>query len=59
MVNHEFIMEMIGLLNYTNNDSIHMDRSLPTIVEPAPWVDYEIGGYYLRPTSIMRYSQCR
>jgi|JI6StandDraft_1071083.scaffolds.fasta_scaffold02813_17 DNA-directed RNA polymerase len=33
-----------------------MDRSLPTIIEPAPWVDYEIGGYYLRPTTIMRYS---
>jgi DNA-directed RNA polymerase len=33
-----------------------MDRSLPTIIEPAPWIDFEIGGYYLRPTTIMRYA---
>ncbi len=32
----------------------HLRRSLPMIYRPARWVDYEIGGYYLKPTNVMR-----
>ena len=32
----------------------HLRRSLPMIYKPARWVDFEIGGYYLKPTNIMR-----
>ena len=34
---------------------MHLDRSLPMIYKPANWQDYEIGGYYLRPTHLMRF----
>jgi DNA-directed RNA polymerase len=33
---------------------LHLDRCLPMIYTPAPWCDYEIGGYYKRPTNLMR-----
>ena len=28
------------------------------MIEAMPWVDYEIGGYYLQPTCVMRFSNC-
>jgi len=34
---------------------VHLDRSLPTIYPPAPWVDPEVGGYYLKPTNLVRF----
>lgn len=55
-VNEDFLIDLVSQIEKENNSYLHMDRSLPTIIEPAPWVDYEIGGYYLRPTTIMRYS---
>jgi DNA-directed RNA polymerase, mitochondrial len=35
-----------------------MERSLPTIIEPLPWLDPEIGGYYSQATTVMKYSNC-
>lgn len=35
-----------------------MERSLPTLIEPLPWMDPEIGGYYSQATTVMKYSHC-
>lgn len=37
---------------------MHMERSVPTIIEPLPWISPEIGGYYSQATNVMRYSDC-
>lgn len=29
-------------------------KSLPMIFKPASFIDHEIGGYYLKPTNMMR-----
>ncbi len=39
----------------TDSLFMHLDRSLPMIYRPAKWQDYEMGGYYLRPTHLMRF----
>lgn len=36
---------------------MHLDRSLPTIYPPAPWEDPEVGGYFLRPTNLVRLTE--
>lgn len=56
VIDEEFIFNFIKQMEHENDYYLHMDRSLPVIMEPAPWIDYELGGYYLRPTTIMRYN---
>lgn len=29
------------------------------MIEPLPWIDYEIGGYYLQSTVVMRFSNSK
>lgn len=43
-------------IEVTKSDDLysHLRKSLPMIYKPAKWIDYEIGGYYLKPTNIMR-----
>ena len=48
-----------ALLEYMSEDledvnMLHLDKALPTIIKPAKWVDYEIGGYYLKPTTMVK-----
>lgn len=38
---------------------MHMDSSIPTMIPPMPWVEYEIGGYFQYPSILMRFSQCK
>ena len=33
---------------------LHLDKALPMIMKPAKWIDFEIGGYYLKPTNMVR-----
>lgn len=33
---------------------MHLDRALPMIYPPAKWIDTNIGGYYLKPTNLIR-----
>jgi len=38
---------------------LHQERSVSTIVPPLPWVEPEVGGYYLQATNFMRFSECK
>ena len=57
-INEHFLGEIIPKLEKTEDMFIHMERSLPTIIEPLPWLDPEVGGYYSQATTVMRYSHC-
>jgi DNA-directed RNA polymerase len=45
---------MMADLHKGDSPFLHLDRSLPMIYPPAPWEDPEVGGYYLRPTNLIR-----
>ena len=53
-IHEDFIVNMIRDIEKEDSMFIQLDRSLPMIYKPAPWVDYEIGGYYQKPTNVMR-----
>ena len=53
-ISEYFIIDMLKYIEMEDSLFIQMDKSLPMIFPPAPWSDYEIGGYYLKPTFIMR-----
>ncbi|EGR33869.1 hypothetical protein IMG5_034000 [Ichthyophthirius multifiliis] len=54
-VNQYFLHSMNQETDKTDSLFMHLDRSLPMIYPPAKWQDYEMGGYYLRPTHLMRF----
>lgn len=48
-----------GFMDIINSDiedtqMFHLDKALPMIMKPAKWVDYQIGGYFLKPTTMIR-----
>lgn len=45
-VNEDFIISLYEQSDKTEGPFMHLDRCLPMIYKPAPWQDYEIGGYY-------------
>jgi DNA-directed RNA polymerase len=53
-INEEFILSLLDQVEKKDSLFIQLDRSLPMIYKPAPWKDYEIGGYYQKPTNFMR-----
>lgn len=53
-VNENFIRELVKQAEKKDSLFLHLDRSLPMIYRPADWYNYEIGGYYKRPTNLMR-----
>lgn len=53
-VNEEFLIDMLSKIEKKESPFIQMDRCLPMVFKPAPWQDYEIGGYYQKPTNFMR-----
>jgi DNA-directed RNA polymerase len=53
-VNEEFILDMIEQIEQSGSMFIQIERCLPMIYKPAPWQDHEIGGYYQKPTNLMR-----
>jgi DNA-directed RNA polymerase len=58
-INEDFIMDMVNQIEKRDNMFIQLERSLPMIYKPAPWADYDIGGYYQKPTNIMRIQNSR
>jgi DNA-directed RNA polymerase len=58
-INDFFLHDILPKLEKEGDLHLHLERSLPTLIEPLPWVDYEIGGYYLRSTLIMRFNECK
>lgn len=53
-VDETFLMNIMSKVDKNNSLFVQLDRCLPMIYKPAPWQDYEIGGYYQKPTNIMR-----
>ena len=53
-INEDFILTLLDQVEKKDSLFIQLDRSLPMINKPAPWKDYEIGGYYQKPTNFMR-----
>ena len=53
-INEQFILGLSSKIEKEDSFFMHLDRSFPMCYKPAKWRDYEIGGYYLRPTNFMR-----
>ena len=53
-VNENFIISLLSKIDKNNSLFVQLDRSLPMIYKCAPWNDHDIGGYYQKPTNIMR-----
>jgi len=51
-------MSLIPKLEKSQDMFVHMERSVPTIIKPLPWMDMDIGGYYSQATNVMRFSNC-
>jgi len=58
-VNEEFLIDMIAKIGQKEAPFIQIDRCLPMVFKPAPWQDYEIGGYYQKPTNFMRIQESK
>ena len=56
-VNEGFLVKLMNDLQKGDSSFLHLDRSLPMIYPPAPWEDPEVGGYYLRPTNLIRQTE--
>jgi DNA-directed RNA polymerase len=53
-INEDFMLSVVRDIEKQDSLYIQLERSLPMIYKPAPWVDAEIGGYYQKPTNVMR-----
>jgi DNA-directed RNA polymerase len=53
-VNEDFILKLINEMTRKDSMFIQLSRSLPMVYKPAPWVEFDVGGYYQKPTSVMR-----
>ena len=54
VIDENFVLDLIGQIEQHDSMFIHLDKCLPMIYTPAPWIDHEIGGYYQKPTNLMR-----
>lgn len=52
-----FIDDFLISLYKENDLYLQLDKALPTIYPPAKWKDYDLGGYYLKPSMVMRYTE--
>lgn len=53
-INEDLIVKLVNEIERKDSMFIQLDRSLPMIYKPAPWVEFEVGGYYQKPTCVMR-----
>lgn len=53
-VNEDFILNLLNDISKKDSIFVQLSRSLPMIYKPAPWVEFEVGGYYQKPTCVMR-----
>ncbi|CAD8112182.1 unnamed protein product [Paramecium primaurelia] len=53
-VNQLFLHHLSAGMHKDNSYFMHLDRALPMIYPPAKWMDTQIGGYYLKPTNLIR-----
>lgn len=53
-INEDFIGKLLNEMSQKDSMFVQLSRSLPMIYKPAPWVEFDVGGYYQKPTSVMR-----
>jgi DNA-directed RNA polymerase len=54
----KFFVDDFLISLYKENDLyLQLDKALPTIYPPAKWKDFDLGGYYLKPSLVMRYTE--
>ena len=52
--NKNFVQKFISELDKIHDLNLQLDRSLPMIYKPAPWKNYNFGGYYLKQTKMAK-----
>jgi DNA-directed RNA polymerase len=52
--NKSFIENFIGELDKIHDLNLQLERSLPMIYPPAPWKNFNFGGYYLKQTKMAK-----
>ena len=52
-----FVEDFLTSLYKENDLYLQLDKALPTIYPPAKWRDYDLGGYYLKPSLVIRYTE--
>ena len=52
--NKSFIETFIGELDKIHDLSLQLERSLPMVYPPAPWKNFQFGGYYLKQTKMAK-----
>ncbi|KRX08397.1 hypothetical protein PPERSA_08596 [Pseudocohnilembus persalinus] len=58
-INEQFLQQLLDQGDKSDAPFLHLERSLPMIFKPAKWKDSEVGGYYKRPTNLMRLPEVR
>jgi len=52
--NKGFVEKFVSELDKIHDLNLQLDRSLPMIYRPAPWKNYNFGGYYLKQTKMAK-----
>jgi len=52
--NKSFVEKFISELDKIHDLNLQLERSLPMVYKPAPWKNYNFGGYYLKQTKMAK-----
>lgn len=52
--NKSFVEKFVSELDKIHDLNLQLERSLPMIYKPAPWKNYNFGGYYLKQTKMAK-----
>jgi len=52
--NKGFVEKFVSELDKIHDLNLQLERSLPMVYKPAPWKNYNFGGYYLKQTKMAK-----
>jgi DNA-directed RNA polymerase len=52
--NKGFIQQFMTELDKIHDLNMQLERSVPMIYKPAPWKNFNFGGYYLKQTKMAK-----
>lgn len=52
--NKNFVEKFISELDKIHDLNLQLERSMPMIYKPAPWKNFNFGGYYLKQTKMVK-----
>jgi len=52
--NKNFVEKFISELDKVHDLNLQLERSLPMVYQPAPWKNFNFGGYYLKQTRLAK-----